>query len=283
MLAPLLLATVIAADPLPIRAPVPPPCSGLVFDGITILGPSRDEADVPLNTSIWIHADDAALDASFVLTVRDAVTDAAIPFVLSPVFDATMQSEMGPLPRSGARAVLDRELEPERTYRIEWTWNGTTGGHAFTTGRTRDDEAPAPPRTIAAQPFADGPNCIATFGLSIAHDGDPSLLYVPISQGLALGLHRGSPVEARIGIAGAPVVGELVAFDLAGNRSASGAAFSGTTPPPVDLCSVRFCGPPEGTSSSGVFSCASTRPADGAWVLVALAGLAAARRRRRLS
>lgn len=282
MLAPLLLATVIASASEPIRVPIPPPCSGLLFDGISVIGPSADEVDVPLNTSIWIHADDATLDASFVLTVRDAVTDVVIPFVLTPVFDATMQSEMGPLPRSGVRAVLARDLEPERRYRIDWTWNGAAGGHAFTTGRARDDEAPQSPGTVAAQPFADGQNCIATFGLIIAHDGDPSLFYVPNTQGLALGLHRGSPVEARIGVAGVPVVGELIAFDLAGNRSASGTSFNGTTPAPIDRCSAGFCGPPEDTRSSGVFSCASTRPTDGAWALVAL-GLALARRRRRLS
>lgn len=243
-----------------ISVPLPPAissCTSGQIDPVVVLGPRSGEADVPLNTSLWLSVLDANPRDLVVRLFDDAQLE--IPLQL----ELLHQLER----RATVRAVLQRELAPERRYSLEWRLGESSGGHVFDTGRFRDDNAPEPPRLDYVQ-GSDARTCGGSFeiGVKLLESRErPDLLHEGTTNGAVAGFTRGLDLVLQVGTPDLEVVGGVIALDLAGNRSPS-TGYRSTTPTILD-------------DTSG---CSSTQGADTsvtlAWLVVVLGARAGARR-----
>ncbi len=257
-----------------VAIPPPPPC-GFLTTEVTVLGPRGEETGVPLNTSLWFHLRNVPARAvPLTVELRADTATTTVPVRIETVFELERDSgEQDGVRRSALRVVPTEELRPGTRYQFTWNAANDAGQEAFTTGTTRDDQAPDAPASVRVGTSNERPGCTATLALTVRHDGDPGLLYLPTVGGAPRGLARGDAVEALIGEASTPVVGGLVAIDLAGNRSADGAQFSGTT---QDACASGVCERVDRSSS-----CATTGGGDPRFGAVVAGLFVLALRRRR--
>lgn len=265
-----LLALLIPADQA--LAPSPPGCGQVAAARLQVLGPSGSESAVPLNTSVWIQIAGAGTSTVFDLEVRRFSDSATVGFHLETLYDVQV-----PDPDSGVtimdlgvRVVLDSELDARARYTVAWSYEGTSGGHAFETGGARDDEAPPTPRLRIVTPQRGG-RCAAAVGLRVFPDEVAVDLHSTVIDGQLRGLGR-PEIPLLVGRPDAPVTFALIALDLAGNRSAPAAPFRGTTPP-LDALTPGRPSEPGG--------CGVTRGSDATTLAVLALGLALAARRRR--
>ena len=230
-----------------VQAPFEPPvnsCTTDLPDPVVVLGPRSAEADVPLNTSLWLslRGDPAKLSVAL---YDDA--QLAVPLQVEVLYT-----------RDGFGAVRARpqgDLRPRARYSLEWRLGEASGGHLFDTGAVRDDDAPDAPRIQSIQGH-DARSCGANIELGLRilpPDRDPDLLYEGTANGAVAGLSRELELVIHVGQPALDVVGAVVAIDLAGNRS--GAAAYQTTTPSLDV----------------VAGCSTTRGGDTSVVLVWLA------------
>lgn len=225
-----------------LSVPLPPAissCTSGQVDPVVVLGPRIGEADVPLNTSLWLSVLDADPRDLVVHLFDDAQLE--IPLQL----ELLHQLER----RATVRAVLQRELAPERRYSLEWRLGESNGGHFFDTGRFRDDNAPEPPRLDYVQ-GSDARTCGGSFevGVKLLESSElADLLHEGTTNGAVAGFTRGLDLVLQVGTPDLEVVGGVIALDLAGNRSPS-KGYRSTTPTILD--DTSGCSTTQGADTS---------------------------------
>jgi hypothetical protein len=272
----LLFASLLTTQSNAALVPIAPPCSGVNWHSVDVFGPGPGESGVPLNASAWLRVR-LNRDSTIEVSLRDGLTDEIIATRRETLYEWAHPADFSELREVGLRVIPEADLKPNHRYFVDWNVDGATGGHSFETGDARDETPPDPPVIKEVQALASVPTCVATFGVRVTPELLPDLLYLPLVQGEPAGLGRAGAVDVVVGQQQTQVVGGLLAMDLAGNRSATSAAFSGTTPTAIVTCSA---GCSRSSGGGGVFSCASTGARGDLAVALLIIGAAASRARR---